>query len=260
MRPVLDADALVRRFRRRGWLRALLEGLTAGLAGGALAAFGGSEAPVPLWVAGIVALITVLLRAGNSRAVRADRQRLAEHLDRRFPALEESARLLYAAPDDLTAVQRLQRARIEPAVAGIEQHPEQWLPRLPVLPILLLATLGAVAWWWAPALRLSLQPGGEGLVQHAGPDVSATRLPRLRDIEIVPPDYTGLDASRSTSLDVTLPQDAAITWRFEDPVDAPLRLVLSDGSGAESSLLLGRDADGLRRGTVQVKRSALYRL
>jgi hypothetical protein len=258
-RSTFDAATLVRRFRRRGWLRALLEGVTAGLAGGALAAFGGSQAPVPLWVAGIVALITVLLRAGNSRAVRADRQRLAAHLDRRFPALEESARLLLVAPENLSPVQRLQRTRIEPAVADIEKQPEQWLPRLPVLPILLLATLCAATWWWAPTLRLSLQPGGEGSVQNADPDAPSALLPQLRDIEIVPPGYTGMDASRTTSLDVTLPQDASVTWRFDDPVNAPLRLVLSDGSGSETSVLLGRDPDGLRRATLVVERSALYR-
>lgn len=255
----LDAAKLIRRLRRRGWLRVLLEGVTAGLAAGALAAFGGSPGAVPLLVAGIVAGITVLLRAGNSRAIRADRARIAEHLNRRFPALEESARLLLVAPETLTPVQRLQRARIEPAAAEVEHQADQWLPRLRALPIVTLAALFAVAWWWAPVLRDTLQPTATGLAGDPGTASSPNAVPTLRDIEIVPPAYTGLDTFIETSLDVTLPQDASVTWRFRDPVDAPLRLVLSDGSGSESSILLGRDAEGLRRGTLVVKRSALYR-
>ena len=258
-RPLLDAEALVRRIRRRGWLRAVLEALAAGLAGGALAAFGGSPAPVPLAAAGLVAGVTVLLRAGNSRAVRADRARIVEHLNRRFPELEESARLLLLAPETLSPVQRLQRARIEPAASTLADRPEDWLPRFHVLPVLMVAGLCAAAWWWAPTLRSTLQPGSGETLERAGQDGPASALPTLRDIEIVPPTYTGLATARETRLDVTLPQDASVTWRFDDPVDAPLRLILSDGSGTDTRLLLGRDGDGLRQGTVVVKRSALYR-
>ncbi|MEE4173770.1 MAG: hypothetical protein V2I57_05915 [Xanthomonadales bacterium] len=260
MKPILlDGDALVRRFRRRGWLRALLEGAAAGMAAGALASFGGSAAPIPALAAAIVALCTVLLRAGNSRAIRADRQRVAEHLDRRFSALEESARLLLEPAEGLTPVQRLQRARIEATASAIGEHPERWLPPLRALPLLIGIAAGAVAWWGAPALRDAAQPAAPGPGERAGAQAFATTLPTLRDIEIVPPAYTALPALSETQYDVTLPEGAAVTWRLEDPVEAPLRLVLSDGSGTDKSLLLGRGPDGLRQGTAVVQRSSLYR-
>lgn len=260
-RPGIDADSLLRRLRRRGWQRALLEGAAAGLAGGALTAFGGSAAPIPAIVAGIVGLCTVLLRAGNSRAVRADRHRLAEHLDRRFPALEESARLLLLEPGSLTPIQRLQRQRIEAGATEVRENPERWLPRLGAFPILALCAAFLAAWWWAPTLRQALQPAADHPGDRAPSTLAdSTSAPAsLREIEIVPPAYTGLPATRDTAFDVTLPEGASVTWRFDDPEEAPLRLVVSDGSGTDRTELLGRAADGTRQGTLVARRSALYR-
>ncbi len=259
-------ESALARLHRRAWARAGLRALASGLlAAGLLAVFiSPDQALTVLPVAGALsALLALLIIRLRGPEWRLDTDRFAAHLDRRFPEFEESSALLATGPDGLSTVAQLQRARIEPEWPRVAQEPARWLPPLGPGRPLALALLGITLLLAAPWLRdiaapaLRERAGDAGLAGITNDDV---RAPRLLGIEVTPPAYTGLEPWTGDQFDLAVPEGAELTWRLAWDGEAALRLVLSDGTGEDRSLVFEPDVGGDRVASAVIRRTALYRI
>lgn len=250
---------LLARLRTGAWLSAALWALGAGLAvAGVLRLAGLPYASLAGAGAALAAGATLRL-AG--KAWRVDPPRLAAHLDRRFPELEESAALLLVEADDLPALARLQRARVAPRWATVTGAPGRWLPSLrPGLP-LALGTLGLALFLSAPWWRAAFVDGPGRPVEDAarGAATADAPVPALLDITVRPPAYTGLAPYTVEDFDVTVPEGSEVSWALDWRGEGSLRLVLSDGAGVRF-LPLEAGPEGAVQGATEVRRTSLYRL
>ena len=188
----MSADALLSTWltpsRRRVRLDTLLLGLPVLLLAGAL-----------VWrLAGLVpAAILLLLGAGLlgalivRRARRFDQVWLVRRLDASRADLEDSSGLLFADPQALGPLQRLQRARLDQRLGQgvpLELVPD-WSRRA-IMALWTVALLGIAAlllWPRSSDKPVVLAPAAEGIAAKPG-------IPRLvaQNLRIIPPAYTGL--------------------------------------------------------------------
>lgn len=158
-----------------------------------------------------------------------DRAWLVRSLDATRPDLEDSADLLFAAPEGLNPLQRLQRQRLEDRLGA--GSPKALVPAWPWLKFAaaglaaVLLTLAGLLWPQAHGGPVRLSPSQEGAAAPAG-------APRLvgQNLRIIPPAYTGLPVRDSVSLDARAPQGSRLEWRlrFDPQAEAP-RLVMLAG-------------------------------
>lgn len=182
---------------------------------------------------------------------------LAAHLDRCFPALEESSRLLLVEPEQLDVLQRLQRARIAPRWSGLVEQTSEWLPALAWRRPTVLASVGALLF----ALNSVPWPEEDSVVSSTQQEAADAILPpRLQSITVTPPEYTGLDATVTDEMDLSVSEGAALTWRFDATGDAPLRLVISDGQNAERYVALDPRPEGGWVAQSTIEATSLYRI
>lgn len=246
----MNPQALLRGARRRVLLIVLAGGVPLALAAGALAMrLAGFDA-------GSVALTLALLAVATVatwRARRLDTRWLIARLDQQ-PRLEDSADLLFAAPETLNPLQQRQRARIEQRLraAPPDLRPRWPWPRL-------AACFGAALLVAAAAL---LWPRAAAVVA-GGHDASATAAapstpPALRGtrLQVTPPAYTGQPASAGAKLDARALQGSRLHWQLRfAPQPQQAWLQFHDGR----RLPLQRDGDHWQtRETLQ--RSGLYRI
>ena len=189
-------EALARAWRR-GWLLAVV-------ALGASVALAGSAAELSPAVAGLATVGVLMLAVW--RRPRVDAALVARHLDRAFASLEESAALLLIPPGGLSAMERVQRTRVEAAFALLPEP-----IRLPQRPIWL--NWGATALFLAVALNTWIAP-----VSPLVPPMSAAArraslpppsLDRLR-VTVAPPAYLGVRATTSDG-DTDAPEGSRLT-------------------------------------------------
>ncbi len=252
MSPGIDAVVgLQRAARRRGVAIVLARWLPAWLAA-LLAArqLAGSAAAIA-----VAALGAVLLAIGLARHWRRlDAAWVARRLDARRRDLEDSAALLYAAPESLPPLVRLQRERVRQRVAaGGDLDLREAYPWRAIALGLVLAGIAVVAasWWSTRAPSPRLRSGDAAPV--AAPE--RTRVARAA-LGIEPPAYTGVAARRSGTLATSFESGSRLAWELElAPAPAAARLVFHDGS----ELALQREGESWR-GARTLDASTLYRL
>ena len=229
---------LAARWRRRLRVGAMLVGFGVALPLAAAALrFAPAAVRLTLVLAALVVPPLVSWLALSRR--RLDPAAIAAHLDRRLPALGDSAALLLA-PAPLPSLQRLQQRRA--AVVLLQQGEDDLLRTLPWRPWSRAAVaLGAGL---VLALLVSLLPLPVRRAAATTPGTVAARpdvvppTPLLRSVAVTvqPPAYTGRPARTATSLGTAAEEGARVRWRvaaapavtaaallFDETERAPLR-------------------------------------
>jgi hypothetical protein len=154
-----------------------------------------------------------ILVVARWRQPRVDTAVLARHLNRTLPAVEESADLLAVPLDELSPLERLQRARVE---ARLERLTE--LPALPARALTLAVWYGAAAaliaalgLWWNPVRAGVPRTGTTG----SGSGTPAAGPPQITGVDVVvrPPEYTHHPQRTTHDWDLDVEQDGQVTWR-----------------------------------------------
>ena len=243
--------ALLRGARRRVLLIALAGGVPLALALGLLAM------RVAGFDTGSVALTLALLAVAafaTWRARRLDTRWLVARLDAQ-PRFEDSADLLFAAPETLNPLQRRQRARIEQRLRATppELRPRWPWPRLlACLVVALLVAAAAVLWPRSAPVAPAGSHGGNpaAVASTAPPALRGTRL------EVTPPAYTGQAASAGEKLDARALQGSRLHWQLRF-APQPQRAWLQFHDGRR--LPLQRDGERWQASET-LQRSGLYRI
>ncbi len=241
--------------RRRLWLRRTLEAAAIAMVVAAGAALYGLP-PVQIAIAGLVAMLPALVGLGFLPRYRTlSPAAFAEHLDRRFPSLEESTRLVLALPDALGPLQALQRHRVLDALPAALADQQTWLPAaLRGATLAVLAGAGAVVLLAAP-LR-GILDATVSVVTGEQDVRTADDLLASVEVHIEPPAYTGLDARVSDSLDLELPEGSTVRWRLALRSAGAYALLIGD----DERLPLAVDDDGAYTAETRIDRTSLYRI
>ena len=250
--PAVMLDRLAWRYRVERGVSRLLAGGAAGmgLAGPVHYAGGGPRGVALALAAGLVGGLLAAWAGERSRPV--DGETIARHLDRALPELEESASLLLQPPASQGTLAMLQRARVERRwdpvrVRSVVPRTELRRATAAGLPLVLAGTV---------LLLLPPSPRGMRTVWAPGDEGTSLTL-RALELEIVPPEYTGLPPHRPSGLDVEAEEGARLTWRLATagPVDEAW-LVPSSGD----SIVFQTDGAGEWRAVSLAERSLLVRI
>ncbi len=225
-RERIEALAREWRFRWYGALAAL--GATLAFAGHAFAL------PTVLTLLGII----LVLGVAHRRRPRVDAELVARHLDRAYPALEESSTLLLAPEGALSAVERIQRSRAEKAFNAL---PGRII--LPRRPLRILWGLAAVTFFFScNRFAAENSPLVPPIADHARRALlPPPRLERLT-ITITPPAYLGERSTRESG-DIEAPEGARLSFEAEVADADSSWLVTTDGDSLLLSGPLGRLAE-----------------
>ena len=204
-------DRLVRRWQLR-WVLAV--GVVAVATAALAAVLAARVFDLPPVLPALTAAVGILVIA-RWRQPHVDTAVLARHLNRTLPAAEESADLLALPLDELSPLERLQRARVEARLGRLTE-----LPALPARALKAAAWYGAAAaliaglgLWWNPVRAGVPRAGATG----PGPGAPAGRSgpPQITGVDVVvrPPDYTRHPQRTARDWDVDVEQDGQVTWR-----------------------------------------------
>ena len=245
----MSAPTLLRSARRRLLLVWLLGGVPIAIALGLLAS------RVAGFDTGSVALtLALLIAAGLAtyRARRLDTRWLVARLNENA-RFEDSADLLFSAPQELNALQQRQRERIE---QRLHETPPDLRPHWPWLHLLacfgLALLIAAMALFW-PRATATMPTAGNSTTTPA-----STATPALRGahLQITPPAYTGQSASRSDTLDARALQGSRLRWQLHF-APQPQRAWLQFHDGRQ--VPLQREGDDWETSEI-LQRPGLYRI
>ncbi|MCW6029491.1 DUF4175 domain-containing protein [Stenotrophomonas sp. SRS1] len=203
----------------------------------------------------VVLLMALLISVGLAtwRARRLDRQWLIRRLDE-HPVAQDSADLLFAAPQALNPLQQRQRAHVDAALQSrLPELRPHWPGRWVLASALMSVVVMALAFGWPRGQNAApLFPG------IAAPPATPAQPPQLRStrLEITAPAYTGQAARVQNALDGKVAQDSRLRWslRFTaQPQTAALQF--HDGQ----RIALQRDGDQWSAQWTAT-RPALYRV
>ena len=214
-----------------------------------------------LWGSGAALAVAVLAGAGIAalaryRANRFDTRWLVRELDASRVDLEDSTDLLFVPAAPMTALERLQLARVQQRIeagAAPDLRP-RWSKRAIAIGCsAAVLAIAAIALW--PQRQAVTFDNVLASIGVAPATPTQTRLVR-QELRVVPPAYTRLPASEATTLDAKAPQGTRLQWtlRFA-PQPGAVELVFHDGR----RVALVRDGDDWRANDV-LARSALYRI
>ena len=175
---------------------------------------------------------------------------IARQLDRALPATEESAELLLRSPADLTLLERLERARVDRALAS------QPFPRLPDRQAAVFAAGGAVALLSGfVLLRPPAPPTRPSPIEAVAPVASMPPEIAGVTVEIRPPGYTGRPARRQQEWELDVVEGSVVRWTVQfRGMPAAARIMTSMGD----TLALTRGASGAASARLTARRSTLY--
>ncbi len=211
---------------------------------------------------GVAAAIGVMLVAGavlgwaaTRRARRFDRAWLVAALDAARGDLEDSSDLLFAAPDTLGLLQRLQRQRVAARLDAVPPPdlaapwPARWIGALWLAAAIAVAAL--LLWPDARRDAATLAPAQEGVVAVPG-------VPRLvgQRLTVVPPGYTGLPARPLDTLDARVPQGSRLVWTLRFAPEPDGAAIVAPEGGRLELVRQGPDWTAAR----VADRSFLYRV
>ena len=182
-----------------------------------------------------------------------------EHLNRRFPDFEESAGLLLADENGLTAMQNLQRGRVLRVYRQNLARVERWRNPVRYRAVVAVISASLILGIFSQDIRsLATRLGNEASTvhgEHAG-DRQSGGL-NVVSVSIQPPAYTGLEAAQTRQLDIELPEGSRVEWVLDiDGRDAGYALRLSGGE----ELPLERGDDGHLHASGVIVRTDLYRI
>ncbi|MBN8793745.1 MAG: hypothetical protein J0I01_16095 [Stenotrophomonas nitritireducens] len=205
----MNPQALLRVARRRVLLIVLAGGVPLALATGLLALRAAG------FDAGSVALTLALLAVvafATWRARRLDARWLVARLDAQ-PRFEDSADLLFAAPESLNPLQQRQRARIDQRLHATppDLRPRWPWPRLLACFGIALLVATATVLWPRDAGMAATDVRDGGAVHSAVTTPPALRGTRL---EVTPPAYTGQPPSAGEKLDARALQGSHLRWQL----------------------------------------------
>jgi len=182
----------------------------------------------------------------------------AEHLDRRLPGVEESARLMLTDAGQLAPMRRLQRSRVAEVLPSLLADRQKWLP-----PVTGAATLWVLL---AASLVILLAAPIRGAIVSTTASI-ATSMPvstetrqesmiASTEVRIEPPAYTGLDARITDSLDLELPEGSLVTWQVRFRRPGSFALVIGD----EQPVPMAPGPDDTHVAQARIDRTSLYRI
>lgn len=214
------------RVRRRVALDALLAWLPLPLALATLLwRWAGAVPALAAATLALLGIVAVLLR----RLRRFDRAWLARRLDASRRDLDDSSALLFADPASLSALQRLQRDRLEQRLrerAPPDLRPSWSMRAVTVAWLALLALCLLVALW--PASR-PLPAAAPAPQRIASPAEAPRQL--AQSLRVQPPGYTGIAPTTTQSLDAEAPAGSTLQWTLRyAPQPAAVELVFHDGA------------------------------
>ncbi|KRG72126.1 hypothetical protein ABB29_00725 [Pseudoxanthomonas dokdonensis] len=201
----------------------------------------------------VLSLMLLALAAWRWRSL--DSGWLRQQLNQRYPALEDSADLLFTGSDTLNPLQRLQQQRLQQRLR--QQRPDlrqRWpLKALAVSTALAAAVAVAACWPATPSLTGSSSSPTPTRQHSAAKEPVQLQAAQLR---IQPPAYTHARPSVQSALDVKAVSGTQLQWQLRfSPQPRVAALQWMDGS----QLPLQRDGD-LWRAQTTLKQSTLYRV
>lgn len=152
----------------------------------------------------VIALATWLLIMFGKRTQLVTAKRVASHLDRRFPELQDSTGLLAKTQRSLEPVEKLQAERIEQVLQRLSDGEDIRAPFAARTPVAWAAALALVAVVANGLLFARMQ--GATFVRTTAELVSVQRF----QLEVQPPGYTQLQAYVTTSPTVVVPAGSAL--------------------------------------------------
>ncbi len=186
---------------------------------------------------------------------------LAYYLNRRYPALEDSADLLLQDPEILSPLARLQHDRIAERLSGMKLSLPHRFPYLLMTVVASLVVSGGLAWLLPPAgdgLPL-VRPAGNTNANEKSSPSSFDSTPELSEYSLVirPPAYTRLRPSEQQTFDLEVPAGSTIRWQLAfDPAITAGKLITGDGQ----SLPLRERDGGDYSVSFQADRTTFYQL
>ncbi|RNI32473.1 hypothetical protein EFA69_03885 [Rufibacter immobilis] len=218
--------------------------------------------------AGILIVLSIGFQVARWREVRKKTSllKVAQHLNRKYPQLEESAELLLQSETELGLLANLQRQRTAEAAAQISTAEASQVNFRNGWLTLLAGLVLAVIIWFVPAL-VTIQPSAEPLPEKTTTNVNApvaqpkAILPAIEQmhVRISPPTYT-----RKTRYAVTTPSfkaevGAKVEWTVQtnQPVKS-LQLVLGNQKPISLRAVAGREHT--YTAAITVTQSTLYHL
>ncbi len=235
--------SLLAQLKKRLWVQAALGSLSVGLVVLALSTQVMGH-PMPILGLGSV-LLTLGFHAIRYRPLRWTTATFAQYLNRRIPALEESAGLWLLPESSLTTLQRLQRRRVAAIWDELEQSSQGWLPPVNVREPLGVLAVGLVLAGTYALLALDSKPS-DGVLAALDKPVAqdqALASPSLLRIHVEPPVYTHLPAFTVTEADVTVPEGATLRWFYRGDQLSNWQLVLSDAARRDRRFKLQQAAN-----------------
>jgi len=223
------------------------------VAGAAMLAWRLAGAPLAAGVALLGLAIVALL--ATRRMARFDRAWLTRRLDADRADMDDSAALVFAGPDALGALQRLQRSRLQARLAAAPwaPAPASFPKRAIAAAWLCGALLVAAALWWPFFTQRT-----DAQTRTASPSVAVNSAPVLQSqsLRIDAPAYTGQAARTQAELDAQAPAGATLRWtlRFA-PEPQRVALRLHD----DSEIAFAREGEDWVA-TLRLDQSWLYRI
>ena len=268
--------ALVRNWRQTVFGRDLLFALCVG----GLAVVPALWFPQASWstwlmVGGFVGALAA--RLAWSRPWRIDATRVAAHLDRIYPEIEESGALFLRPPEELTILERLQQRRVAAAIeprcadrrelGGFGAPPRHFLDGVALWAVAVLLTVAGFGLWRKSHPAAPVRPPGHGDIAGrpaAVPPPGAPTLPRVMGVAltVTPPAYTGRAARRVEGFDAEVEEGTTVAWvvTLDRPVRAA-RLVFGEGPAGAQELEVRPESGGaVLGGARRVNAPSLYSL
>ena len=190
---------------------------------------------------------------------------IAQHLDRTYPELEESSTLWLRAPDALTPIEQLQRARIDAAVQQLSTRDGARFaaPDYTALGRAALCTLGGLlvfglVFGWSVTRQRPVTskapPAQPQPTDVARPTPPAPPKIMRAELLVRPPAYTGRAERRVDGLNAEIEEGAAVTWTIT--LDQPVQQARLT---ADVALERAGD-DGALHGSRTISETMLYQL
>ncbi len=248
-------QSLRRRWNRRVAMRTAWQGFSLALVLGVIASFFfEARLSAALALTGFGLIWRVLYHRN-----RADLQHLARHLNRTLPVLEESCELLLKSPTTLSLLESLQHRRLLQSLAQAQislppiftRAAKRFVLRNCALALTLV--LGFIATQKLRA-RSETVANATNFMHTPAKLPSAARLIESA-IEISPPVYTGKSRRTASDFNLTLEENATVTWRLA--FDQPLTRAALMLNGKDTLALRSQDATHFSA-QMQLRENAFY--
>ncbi len=162
-------------------------------------------------------LVSVLIIARKKRVFDVSLREVLRYLNHRFPQLENSVELVVKDEQNLTAIENIQRQRIEKRIA--EAIPEIKIPQnIGLYLSLLVFVLLLFIYLPHPTIKRQTNSNEEtgntlpGSVENSPVQTLPPEIAKAT-VTLLPPTYTGLPAQTSDKLALDIPENSLVNWK-----------------------------------------------